>query len=168
MGPMQALPFQVATALPLIILKGWLSIFAFGEVDDATMSWEKLCKRDQCVWEFELDNPFSGIHWNVALPLPVAVFVAAGTIFILVNGFDFLCRVLTTRYRPRIMFVIYYALLKPMFVAPYFVYVQYWALYDYCWGGAKFIATARSPLSPKKEGDLVRPLLKQNLEDLEK
>lgn len=159
--PLQSLPFQVATALPLIILKGWLSIYAFGAVGDKTWTREKLCDRDSCVWEFEVQNPFTSTLWNVALPLPFIVFLCGGLFFVLVNAFDFLCRVLTTRYRPRIMFFVYYGLLKQLFVVPYFVYVQYWALYDYCWGGAKFIATARSPLSPKKEAaDLDQPLLK--------
>jgi len=158
--PLQSLPYQVATALPLIILKGWLSIYAFGAVDDTTWTAESLCQRDNCVWEFEVQNPFTENRWNVALPLPLVIFVCAGLFFVLVNGFDFLCRILTTRYRPRIMFFLFYAVLKQTFVVPYFVYVQYWALYDYCWGGAKFIATARSPLSPKKEADLEQPLLK--------
>jgi hypothetical protein len=158
--PLQSLPFQVATALPLIILKGWLSIYAFGAVGDARLTWQNLCTRDNCVWEFPVTNPFSGAHWNVALPLPMAIFVGLGLLFVLVNAFDFLVRVCTTRYKPRVMFFIYYGLLKSLFVAPYFMYVQYWALYDYCWGGAKFIATARSPLSPRKDQvGLVKPLL---------
>jgi hypothetical protein len=162
--PLQALPYQVATALPLIILKGWMSIYAFGDVDDAQLTWQKLCNRDSCIWEFVVNNPWTGSHWNVALPLPLAIFICAGIIFVLVNAFDFLLRVFTTRYRPRIMFFFYYGLLKQMLVAPYFMYVQYWALYDYCWGSAKFIATARSPLSPKKEADLEKPLLQEDRE----
>merc|ERR1712113_206231 len=157
--PLQALPFQVATALPLIILKGYLSIYAFGAADDANSTLDKLCKQDKCVFEFQTENPITGVKWNVALPLPLAIFCCVGAFFVLVNGFDFLCRVLTTRYRPRLMFFVYYAFLKPMLVAPYFVYVQYWALFDYCWGGAVFKATARSPT--RKDGNLAEPLLKQ-------
>jgi len=91
------------------------------------------------------------------------IFVGVMFIFLVVNAFDFCIRVLSTRYNPRCMFFVYYGFLKAMFVVPYFVYVQYWALYDYCWGGAKFIATARSPLSPKKEaeGGLEKPLLQK-------
>lgn len=162
--PLQSLPFQVATALPLIVIKGWLSIFAFGSTDDSTLTWSKLCARDSCVWEFSVSNPFTSLEYNVALPLPAAILVCFGVAFIAVNAFDFICRILTTRYRPRLMFLVYYAVLKPMFVAPYFTYVQYWALYDFCWGGAKFIATARSPVSPKREADLEKPLLKYDLE----
>jgi len=157
--PLQAFPYQVAVMLPLIILKGWLSIYAFGPID-GTQTMSDLCNRDGCVWAFVTTNPFTGTQWNVALPLPLAILICCIVFFMLVNGFDFMVRVCTTRYRPRIMFFIYYGMLKPTFVAPYFVWVQYWALYDYCWGGAKFIATARSPLSPKKdEAGLEKPLL---------
>lgn len=157
--PFQSLSFQVATSIPLILMKSWLSIYAIGSTTDPNMGLGKLCGRDDCVLTFEdVRNPFTGNHWNVALPLPVAIFLVIVLCFMLMNGFDFLLRVMTTRYRPAAVFFLYYGLLKPMFVAPYFVYVQYWALYDYCWGGAKFVATARSPLSPKSEA-LDKPLL---------
>jgi hypothetical protein len=161
--PFQSLSFQIATSIPIILIKSWLSIYAFGAVDDARMTLEKLCSRDDCVFTLQdIRNPLTGNHWNIAIPLPVAFFAALTVAFMLINAFDFLVRVMTTRYRPRVMFFIYYGILKPMFVAPYFVYVQYWAMYDYCWGGAKFIATARSPLSPKSEAAaLKKPLLPQ-------
>lgn len=156
--PLQSLPFQIATALPFVIIKGWLSIYAFGPTSDASF-----CAERNCVWSFPITNPVNGTHWIVALPLPLVIFVGVMIIFLVVNAFDFCIRVLSTRYNPRCMFFVYYGLLKSMFVVPYFVYVQYWALYDYCWGGAKFIATARSPLSPKKEaeGGLEKPLLQK-------
>jgi len=159
--PFQSLAFQVVGCMPLIMLKSWLSIYALGSVTDANMSLQKLCERDNCVISFEdIANPFTGNHFNIALPLPVAIFVAMTIAFICINAFDFIIRVLTTRYRPSLMFFIYYGVLKQMFVAPYFMYVQYWAMYDYCWGGAKFIATARSPLSPKSEKEaLEKPLI---------
>lgn len=159
--PFQSLSFQVVTSIPIILIKSWLSIYALGATTDANMTLQKLCSRDDCVITFEdVKNPITGHHWNIALPLPVAFFAALTIAFMLMNGFDFLLRVCTTRYRPSLMFFVYYSLLKPMFVAPYFVYVQYWAMYDYCWGGAKFIATARSPLSPKSEAAaLAKPLL---------
>ena len=125
------------------------------------MTLQKLCERDNCVISFEdVKSPVTGELFNVALPLPIAIFAAMTIIFMIINGFDFIIRVLTTRYRPSLMFFVYYGVLKQMFVAPYFCYVQYWAMYDYCWGGAKFIATARSPLSPKSEqASLEKPLL---------
>jgi cellulose synthase/poly-beta-1,6-N-acetylglucosamine synthase-like glycosyltransferase len=159
--PFQSLPFVVATSIPVVMIKSWLSIYALGSINDANMSLQKLCARDNCVISLEdFRNPVTGNHLNLAIPLPVAILAAMTVAFMLINAFDFLVRVMSTRYRPRVMFLIYYGILKPMFVAPYFCYVQYWALYDYCWGGAKFIATARSPLSPKNEkAGLEKPLL---------
>jgi len=153
--PLQSSPFQVATALPLIIMKGWMSIYGFGQVGD---HW---CAKSGCAWSFEVTSPTTGHLWVIALPLPLVIFAVCGLFYMAVNLFDYLARVTTTRYRSRLLFVTYYALLKGMFVLPYFIYVQYWALHDYCWGDAKFIATARSPLSPKKEdgGSLQKPLL---------
>merc|ERR1712160_129886 len=130
-----------------------------GGEENAHSSLDQLCKRDNCAWEFQTTNPMTGVSWNVALPLPLAIFFFVGVFFICINAFDFMCRVLTWGYRPRVMFFVYYAFLKPTFVAPYFIWVQYWALYDYCWGGGKFIATARSPLSPKSQGDLAQPIV---------
>lgn len=144
--PFQSLPFAVATALPLIILKGWLSIYAFG---DTHLGKETFCAETQCTWSFPVRNPINGHHSIVALPLPIVLFVCFGMFYLLLNAVDFCIRVVTTRYRPRCMFVAYYAFLKGLFVMPYFVWLQYWALYDYCWGDAKFEATARSPQSPK-------------------
>jgi len=159
--PFQSLAFQVVTAMPLIIMKSWLSIYSISAISDANMTLQKLCARDNCVITFEdVWNPLTGHHFHMALPLPIAIFAAMTLAFMLLNALDFIIRVLTTRYRPSLMFFIYYGCLKQMFVAPYFLYVQYWAMYDYCWGGAKFIATARSPLSPKSEqATLEKPLL---------
>lgn len=159
--PFQSLAFQVVTAMPLIIMKSWLSIYSVSAMSDANMTLQKLCARDNCVITFEdVWNPLTGHHFHMALPLPIAIFAAMTLAFMLLNALDFIIRVLTTRYRPSLMFFIYYGCLKQMFVAPYFLYVQYWAMYDYCWGGAKFIATARSPLSPKSEqATLEKPLL---------
>jgi len=99
------------------------------------------------------------------LNLALLTFLGVGLFFVFVNLVDYCLRVKITRYRPRAMFLCYYAFLKTWFVVPLFVYLQYWALYDYCWGGAKFIATARSPPSVKKVADeeqagLAAPLLK--------
>jgi len=154
--PLQAFPFQVATALPLIILKGWGSIYAFGEVANSNF-----CAQRDCVYSFDLTSPVSGHVMQVALPLPIIVFVAVGALYMVVNAFDYCMRVINTRYASKVLFVTYYAVFKGVFILPYFVWVQYWALHDYCWGDAKFIATQRSPVSPKSEGGepLKKPLL---------
>merc|ERR1719443_2663627 len=99
------------------------------------------CAADHCVYSFPFNN---------TLNTPLLTFLGVGLFFCFVNLVDYALRVKITRYRPRCMFLCYYACLKSCLVVPLFVYLQYWALYDYCWGGAKFIATARSPPSQKK------------------
>jgi len=140
--PFQSLPFSVATALPLILIKGWVSIYAFGPAKD-----HHFCAERECVWSFHVTNPVTGHPWIVALPLPLVIFVWVGIFFSAVTAVDYCIRVLSSRYRPTWRFLCYYAFLRGLFVVPYFVYIQYWAMYDYCWGGAKFIATERSPTS---------------------
>merc|ERR1719265_1525455 len=39
-----------------------------------------------------------------------------------------------------------FGIFGPFIMMPYMTYLQYWALVDYCWGGAKFICTTRSPM----------------------
>jgi hypothetical protein len=155
--PFQALPYQVVTVLPLVIIKGWLSVYGF--TADLTPNF---CQNNtNCAYELgPVTNPVTGSQVNVVMPLALLIFAGLGIFFLLVNLFDFIIRICTTRYRPRIMYLIYYGLLKGLCVQPYFVYLQYWSLYDYCWGGAKFIPTARSPISPKNRDEpLTKPLL---------
>merc|ERR1712031_138729 len=123
-----------------------------------------LCNADHCVYSFPVTNPLTGSEYLVTLNTALLTFLGVGLFFCFVNLVDYALRVKITRYRPRCMFLCYYAFLKSCLVVPLFVYLQYWALYDYCWGGAKFIATARSPPSQKKVADeetgLGAPLLK--------
>merc|ERR1712195_407522 len=107
----------------------------------------------------------TGAEFLVTLNTPLLTFLGMGFFFMFVNLVDYVLRVKITRYKNRCLFLAYYAFLKNVFVVPLFVWLQYWALYDYCWGGAKFIATARSPPSQKKvadeeTGNLGAPLLK--------
>lgn len=155
--PCQSFPLQVATGLPIIIIKGYVSIFMWnpdpnliqGDVTDAST----LCAADHCVYSFPCTNPTTGFTFLITLNKALLTFIAVGIFFVFVNLVDYVLRVNITRYRPKCMFLTYYAVLKSMLVVPLFVYLQYWALYDYCWGGAKFIATARSPPSQKKVAD---------------
>jgi hypothetical protein len=153
--PCQSFPLQVATGLPIIIVKGYCSMFMY---DTAAMvgphpTHDDLCQADHCVYSFPVTNPFTGYSFLVTLNKALITFLGVGLFFCLVNLLDYVLRVKITRYRPRCMFLCYYACLKSCLVVPLFVYLQYWALYDYCWGGAKFIATARSPASQKKVAD---------------
>jgi len=154
--PFQALPFQVATVFPLIIIKGWLSLYGF-----APSSTLNFCQNNtNCAYEYGPITTLSGSHVNLVFPMTLLIFMGLCLFFLLVNLFDFIIRICTTRYKPRLMYLVYYGVLKGICVQPYFVYLQYWALFDYCWGGAKFIATARSPISPKNRDEpLTKPLL---------
>jgi len=154
--PFQALPFQVATVFPLIIIKGWLSLYGF-----APSSTLNFCQNNtNCAYEYGPITTLSGSHVNLVFPMTLLIFMGLCLFFLLVNLVDFMIRICTTRYKPRLMYLVYYGVLKGICVQPYFVYLQYWALFDYCWGGAKFIATARSPISPKNRDEpLTKPLL---------
>jgi len=149
----QSFPLQVATGLPIIIVKGYASIFMFNPAPELAGNAEALCEADHCLYSFPFTNPATGTPFIVTLNAALLTFVGAGLFFCLVNLVDYALRVKITRYRPRCMFLFYYAFLKSLLVVPLFVWLQYWALYDYCWGGAKFIATARSPPSQKKAVD---------------
>jgi len=159
--PFQALPLQVATALPLIIMKGYISVLVVGRGTSPNI-WSLLCKRDDCAWEFEMSD-LKGRPVIFAMPFPLLVFMILLLTWIFLSQLDFWMRVGVTRYRPRCLMVLNSAVLQHIFMLPYFFYVQFWAQYDYCWGGGKFLATARSSLSPKsaQEGaeSLQQPLL---------
>jgi len=162
--PCQSFPLQVATGLPIIIIKGYISMFMWNP-DPSLVGDDALCAADNCVYRFNVTNPFTHNQFLATPNTALVTFVGVGLFFCLVNLLDYVLRVKITRYRPRCMFLTYYACLKSCLVVPLFVYLQYWALYDYCWGGAKFIATARSPPSQKKvadeeQGNLKEPLLK--------
>ena len=160
----QAFPLQVATGFPIIIVKGYVSMFMWNPAA-SLVGDEALCAADHCVYSFPCTNPLTKTDFLVTLNTPLLVYLGMGLFFLLVNLVDYVLRVKITRYSSRAMFLCYYACLKGLLVVPLFVWLQYWALYDYCWGGAKFIATARSPPSQKKvadeeTGNLGAPLLK--------
>merc|ERR1712046_322189 len=87
--PFQSLPWQVASILPLIIIKGWLSIYAFGPRGDQSIA-DFICQRDDCVFEVPVTNPITGHELVMALPMPVVVLMVASLIFLLINFFDFM------------------------------------------------------------------------------
>jgi len=159
--PLQSLPLQIASALPIVILKGYLSRFVFG-VASTEAEKRSLCDADNCVVEFDWVTPLLNHEFHITLSWALLAFGGVLLLYVVLAGFDFFIRVLSTRYSNKAMFLCYFAFLKSAVVVPLFVYLQFWALYDYCWGGAKFIATARSPPSAKKTEDLSAPLLKSS------
>jgi len=164
--PIQSLPLQIASAIPLVIFKGYLSRFVFG-APGTEAEQQQLCENDNCVYSFLWHSPILNRDFFVTVNWAMIAFVAVLLFYVVLAGIDYILRVRTTRYSNKAMFMAYFAFLKSAVVVPLFVYLQFWALYDYCWGGAKFIATARSPPSAKKspgeEGkNLSAPLLKSS------
>jgi hypothetical protein len=144
--PFQCLPFQVAVALPIVVLKGLLVKYMFGDADVLDFSLSHLCKRDGCVFDFVITMP-SGHKVGVAMNLAMVIAAAVLFAMVLLYAIDLVLRVSILRYRPRIAFCCHFSIFQYIIMVPFFVYVQFWALYDYSWGGAKFIATARTPSS---------------------
>lgn len=146
--PLQALPMQVASGLPLVIIKGYLTNFVFHSASDDPYAQ---CEQQRCVVWFRWTVPVVEHQTIIILDASLIALLAVFSAYVLVSLVDFCLRVLTTRYRPRAAFVCYHACLKTCCVAPLFLYLQYWALYDYLWGSARFLATARSPPSHKTQ-----------------
>lgn len=63
------------------------------------------------------------------------------------GGLVLLLRTCTTRYRPRCLFLVALVFAEPIWMLSFGNCTQYFAFYDYCWGTAKFVCTARSQLS---------------------
>merc|ERR1719329_1108875 len=139
---------QVASGIPLVILKGYITNFVFHPSSDDPVAQ---CEQQKCVYWFRWAAPFSERHFVVVLDASLVALLGVCAVYVFVSLIDFCLRVRITRYRPRAAFVCYHACLKTCFVAPLFLYLQYWALYDYLWGSARFLATARSPPSHKTQ-----------------
>merc|ERR1719213_871289 len=63
---------------------------------------------------------------------------------------DCILRCLSTRYRPQALWCFNTVFIAPITIAPFLTYCQFFALRDYCFGGAKFIPTKRSPTSSRE------------------
>lgn len=144
--PFQCLPLQMATFLPLCIMKGYLVKHVWG---NDKVSFQTMCAGEDCISHFTLMNPLTEHLVKVALPLTfvvLAVILLWGYGLILMDCF---CRATATRWRPRPLWLII-RMTTPIFMFPFYTWIQFWALHDYCWGGAKFIPTTRSPGSSPK------------------
>lgn len=124
--PLQSMPLQMVQLYPLAISKSYLNKYV---INFKTGEW--------------VPEPHGPPVLIQALLSVIAVYL--GVCFV-----DYLIRLCTTRYRPRIAWIIFGIIIVPFIMMPYMMYLQYWAMVDYCWGGAKFICTTRSPtMSPK-------------------
>lgn len=133
--PLQQLPLQVCQIIPLAVTKAFISMHVFG---DEPASLRNMCRNEDCIAKFVINGT------EVAFPLAFVVFVSLFAFWLLLRIIDIVIRTLLVRYRPRAAWCLFTTFLVPFTYLPFTMYVQYWALYDFCWGSAKFICTARS------------------------
>jgi cellulose synthase/poly-beta-1,6-N-acetylglucosamine synthase-like glycosyltransferase len=133
--PLQQMPLQVCQMIPLAVVKGFLHKHVFGDED---ASFRNMCKHEGCIAKMVINGE------EVAFPMAFVVFGSLFLVMFVLYIVDASLRTLLTRYRPRAAFCIFSMFIAPFIMTPFRTYVQFWALYDYCWGNAKFICTARS------------------------
>merc|ERR1719409_2294678 len=100
-----------------------------------------MCKGEDCLVHFKIGKD------EIMIPFAFALFLC---IFVVVFGvwiFDCFIRCGSTRYRPRPLWCFNAVFIAPFTIVPFLTYCQFFALRDYCFGGAKFIPTKRSPSS---------------------
>jgi len=141
--PFQCLPLQMATFLPLCIMKGYIVKHVWGE---GKVSLDTMCAGEDCISHFTMTDPITQNTVLVAIPLVFLVlFVILLWSWCLMFA-DCCGRASVTRWKPRCLWYLI-RITTPIVVFPFYIWVQFWALHDYCWGGAKFIPTTRSPSS---------------------
>lgn len=126
--PGQSMPLQIMQLLPLAVSKSYLMKY---------------------VINVETGEPVDEPHgYPFLFALLIGVFVS----YLSVCVIDYCFRLQVTRYRPRIAWIIFGIIVVPIVMMPYMMYLQFWAMQDYCWGGAKFICTTRSPAGTPRNG----------------
>merc|ERR1712178_476497 len=155
--PLQQLPLQMCQLVPLAITKGFLSKHVFG---DEPLRWKHTCQNEECLINLTIDGT------EIAVTRAVAAWVSIFLVLLTLWTIDVVIRAAVTRYRPRALWCCFTAFLQPLIATPFRMYVQFWAMHDFCWGSAKFICTERSSVSggmvPKgcvDPEDLRKPLL---------
>lgn len=158
--PLQQLPLQMCQLIPLAVTKGYLLKHIFG---DAPADWKHMlhmCQKEDCIATFTVHGT------EVALSLELVVWLSIFVLLLLAWIVDVMVRTAATRYRPRALWCCFTVFVAPFVATPFRMYVQFWAMYDFCWGSAKFICTERSSgtgaLIPKAGMDpesLRKPLL---------
>jgi hypothetical protein len=134
--PLQYMPMQAFMMVPLAITKSfiWKHVFSRGGI-----SWEAMCSHEDCVSHFKIGNNQFAVPFTFMLFLAIFIFITLLWIF------DCCIRCTVTRYRPRPLWCFNAVFIAPFTLVPFLTYCQYFALRDYCFGGAKFIPTKRSP-----------------------
>jgi hypothetical protein len=135
--PMQYSPMQAFMIIPLGISKCFMWHHLFSP--DRVSMIPKLCSHEDCLTTFPVfGNSFvlTGIFF---------VFLCIFIVYFGIWMFDCCIRVAVTRYRPRSIWCFNAIFIAPITLVPFLTYCQFFALRDYCFGGAKFIPTKRSP-----------------------
>jgi hypothetical protein len=147
--PLQQMPLQICQMLPLAVAKGFLRNRVFGDQDaslrhvfgDQHSIFRSMCENDDCIGTLVINGQ------EIHLPIAFIIFAAVFLVIPLLCIMDLLVRTALTRYRPRAAFCLFNAFVGPIIMLPFQAYTQFWALYDYCWGNAKFICTMRTSSS---------------------
>lgn len=134
--PLQQAPFQMAQLLPLAIAKSWFSIHVYGPG-----TYNQKCLDEDCQGSIEVFGT------QLAIPEALAWQLGILGVYFVINLVDYFLRLGISRVRPRLAYILFGLFAVPLVMQPWLTYLQFWALYDYCWGGAKFICTARSSSS---------------------
>merc|ERR1712100_792190 len=155
--PLQQLPLQMCQLIPLVVTKGYISKHVFG---DAPVDWKRMCQNEDCIAKLTINGK------EIAFPLVFVLWLSIFLVLVLLWSVDVAIRTAVTRYRPRALWCCFTVFLAPFVATPFRMYVQFWAMYDFLWGSAKFICTERSSVSggliPKASMDpesLRKPLL---------
>jgi len=133
--PLQQAPFQMTQLLMLAVVKSYFWDHVWGPFTTA-----QKCDGEDC-----LATDVAVLGWSWAMPLLLCVSLGIFAAYIALNLLDMCIRLATTRYRPRIFYLLFGIFVVPTVMIPYLTYMQFWAIFDYSWGGAKFIVTTRSP-----------------------
>lgn len=126
--PGQSMPLQMMQLLPLAVTKSYLMKYVIN-VNNGEL----------------VDEPHG-------YPILFALLVGTIITYLAVCIVDYCFRLSVTRYRPRFLWILFGIFFVPIVMMPYMMYLQFWAMQDYCWGGAKFICTTRSPAGSPRNG----------------
>jgi cellulose synthase/poly-beta-1,6-N-acetylglucosamine synthase-like glycosyltransferase len=114
--PMQSFPLQVASALPIVIMKGYLSRFVFGPISDGDADQQKqYCDADNCIFSFTWHSPILDRDFFVTVNWALIFMLAVLSSYVILGGLDYCLRVKTTRYKPMCFFLVLLRFHEAMF-----------------------------------------------------
>jgi len=160
--PLQFMPMQVFMIIPLGITKAYIYKHVWGKED---ASWQVMCENEDCYSHFRLGE------YQMAMPFLFMILASIFGFIMALWFFDCFVRTAVTRYRPRFVWCLASFFVTPCTLVPFLFYCQFGALRDFCFGGALFIATKRSPsgnslVSLGSQGSLTGVGSRENLADV--